>query len=159
MEGIRIGVLGNVDSAKTTTISVLKNNILDNGRGSARSLIFKHKHEQDTGRTSSINHTHVKHSEEKVISYVDLAGHEKYLKTTVFGLNACSIDYAVILVGVTTDIDHASILTTDGHHRSDDYVHRTNKAHRQRRHNFAHDFERVMGLKTAALEHYADGSS
>ena len=104
MEGIRIGVLGNVDSAKTTTISVLKNNILDNGRGSARSLIFKHKHEQDTGRTSSINHTHVKHSEEKVISYVDLAGHEKYLKTTVFGLNACSIDYAVILVGANMGV-------------------------------------------------------
>ena len=42
MDGIRIGVLGNVDSAKSTTISVLKHNILDNGRGSARKKVFKH---------------------------------------------------------------------------------------------------------------------
>ena len=41
MDGIRIGVLGNVDSAKSTTISVLKHNILDNGRGSARKKVFK----------------------------------------------------------------------------------------------------------------------
>ena len=62
MKYIRIGVLGNVDSAKTTLISVLKNNILDNGRGSARAKVFKHKHEIDSGRTSSINHTHIKNS-------------------------------------------------------------------------------------------------
>ena len=103
MEGIRIGVLGNVDAAKTTTISVLKNNKLDNGRGSARSLIFKHKHEKDSGRTSSINHTHI-NLINKMVSYVDLAGHEKYLKTTVFGLNACSIDYVLILVGANMGV-------------------------------------------------------
>ena len=103
MEGIRIGVLGNVDSAKTTTISVLKNGILDNGRGSARSKIFKHKHEIESGRTSSINHSHIK-LEDKMVSYVDLAGHEKYLKTTVFGLNACSIDYVLIMVGANMGV-------------------------------------------------------
>ena len=30
---LRIGVIGNVDSAKSTTISCLSNNILDNGKG------------------------------------------------------------------------------------------------------------------------------
>jgi small GTP-binding protein len=103
MDGIRIGVLGNVDSAKSTTISVLKHNILDNGRGSARKKVFKHKHEQDTGRTSSINHTHIK-VKDRMVSYVDLAGHEKYLKTTVFGLNACSIDYVLLLVGANMGV-------------------------------------------------------
>lgn len=103
MDGIRIGVLGNVDSAKTTTISVLKHNILDNGRGSARSKVFKHKHEIDTGRTSSINHTHIK-LDDRMVSYVDLAGHEKYLKTTMFGLNACSLDYVLILVGANMGV-------------------------------------------------------
>ena len=48
--------------------------------------------------------TEQSYSEEKVISYVDLAGHEKYLKTTVFGLNACSIDYAMILVGANMGV-------------------------------------------------------
>ena len=30
--------------------------------------------------------------------------HEKYLKTTVFGLNACSQNYAVILVGANMGV-------------------------------------------------------
>ena len=52
MKDRRIGVLGNVDSGKTTIISVLSNNILDNGRGLARKKILKHNHEQESGRTS-----------------------------------------------------------------------------------------------------------
>ena len=98
MEEIRIGVLGNVDSGKSTLISVLKNKILDNGRGSARTKIFKHKHEKDTGRTSSVSH-HFLEETNKLVSFIDLAGHEKYLKTTIFGLNACSLDYVMLLIG------------------------------------------------------------
>ena len=105
MDGIRIGVLGNVDAAKTTTISVLKHNELDNGRGSARSKLFKHKHEIETGRSSSVNHTHI-NLNNHIVTYVDLAGHERYLKTTMFGLNACSIDYALILVGANMGVLH-----------------------------------------------------
>ncbi len=105
MEGIRIGVLGNVDAAKTTTISVLKHDELDNGRGSARSKLFKHKHEIETGRSSCVNHTHI-NLKNHLVTYVDLAGHERYLKTTMFGLNACSIDYALILVGANMGVLH-----------------------------------------------------
>ena len=82
MDEIRIGVLGNVDSGKTTLISVLKYGELDNGRGSARSKVFKHPHEKETGRTSSISHTYL-NMEKKYISFVDMAGHQKYLKTTM----------------------------------------------------------------------------
>ena len=56
MNELRIGVLGNVDSGKSTIISVLKEHKLDNGRGLARQTILKHKHEKDSGRTSSITH-------------------------------------------------------------------------------------------------------
>ena len=45
---IRIASIGNVDSAKSTTISVIANNILDDGKGGARSKILKHPHEKDT---------------------------------------------------------------------------------------------------------------
>ena len=103
MKEIRIGVLGNVDSGKSTLISVLKHSKLDNGRGLARCKIFKHKHEKDTGRTSSISH-HFIEREDSLISFIDLAGHEKYLKTTVFGLNACSLDYVMLLVGANMGI-------------------------------------------------------
>ena len=41
MKEIRIAVLGNVDGAKTTLVSTLTNKILDDGRGLARSKIFK----------------------------------------------------------------------------------------------------------------------
>ena len=40
-----ISFTGAVDSGKSTLISVLKNNILDDGKGSARSKVVKHNHE------------------------------------------------------------------------------------------------------------------
>ena len=52
---LRIAVCGNVDSGKSTIIGVLTRGILDNGRGLARAHVFNHKHEIDTGRTSSIS--------------------------------------------------------------------------------------------------------
>ena len=95
---IKIAITGNVDCGKSTLIGVLVNNILDNGRGSARKSIMKMKHELDTGRTSSISFNYIKYKYEdgvpivtkgindreeikKIITLVDLAGHEKYLKT------------------------------------------------------------------------------
>lgn len=103
-EEVRIGVLGNVDSGKTTTISVISNNMLDNGRGLARKKILKHNHEQESGRTSSITHTYFKANEHRIVSFIDLAGHEKYYKTTVFGANCCSLDYIMILVGANMGV-------------------------------------------------------
>lgn len=99
MKEIRIAILGNVDSAKTTLVSTLTNKILDDGRGLARSKVFKHKHEQETGRTSSISFRYMRINEEKYISFIDLAGHEKYFKTTVHGLNGGLADYAVLVIG------------------------------------------------------------
>ena len=99
MKEIRIAVLGNVDSAKTTLVSTLTNKILDDGRGLARSKIFKHQHEKDSGRTSSISFRYIKVNDEKYISFIDLAGHEKYFKTTVHGLNGGLADFAILVIG------------------------------------------------------------
>lgn len=150
---IRIGVVGNVDVGKTSLISVLTNNILDNGRGSARKMVMKHEHEETSGRTSSItlnfmrtyfntdeelkdlsstpiltyneaksNHfinnkkklkNNIKtfcvnnkndYQNEKVINLIDLAGHEKYLKTTIRGINGCLVDYVCVLVGANSGV-------------------------------------------------------
>ena len=100
---VRIASIGNVDSAKTTTISVLTNKLLDNGRGSARSKILKHPHEQSSGRTSSITQTYIE-TPHNIFGFIDLAGHEKYLKTTLSGLNGCYIDYAMITIGADRGI-------------------------------------------------------
>jgi len=98
MQEIRIAAIGNVDSAKSTTISCIANNIKDNGRGFARSKIFKHKHEQETGRTSSLTQYYT-NINDKVLGFIDLAGHEKYLKTTMSGLTGCLLDYSMVTIG------------------------------------------------------------
>ena len=97
MSNIKIAVAGNVDSGKSTLIGVLTNGILDDGRGHGRSFILRNKHEKETGRTSSISVNHLK--DNKNIMLIDLAGHEKYLKTTMYGLNGMFVDYGIIVVG------------------------------------------------------------
>lgn len=48
-------MLGNVDSGKSTLLGVLTQGELDNGRGRARLNLFRHLHEIQSGRTSSIS--------------------------------------------------------------------------------------------------------
>lgn len=51
---IRVAVVGNVDAGKSTLLGVLTHGELDNGRGQARQKLFRHKHEMESGRTSSV---------------------------------------------------------------------------------------------------------
>jgi len=51
---VRCAVVGNVDSGKSTTLGVLTRGALDDGRGKARIGLFRHKHEIESGRTSSV---------------------------------------------------------------------------------------------------------
>lgn len=115
---IKIAVAGNVDSGKSTLAGVLLNNCLDDGRGKCRSLILRNKHEQETGRTSCISFNNLilnSPNQRKILSFIDLAGHEKYLKTTVFGLTGLFVDYGLVLVGANMGItkmtkEHLAIL-------------------------------------------------
>lgn len=50
----RVAVVGNVDAGKSTMLGVLTHGELDNGRGMARQKLFRHKHEMESGRTSSV---------------------------------------------------------------------------------------------------------
>jgi len=50
----RVAVVGNVDAGKSTLLGVLTHAELDNGRGYARQKLFRHKHEMESGRTSSV---------------------------------------------------------------------------------------------------------
>ena len=117
-----VATIGNVDAGKTSLIGVLTKGILDNGRGKSRSMILQYKHEIETGRTSTITH-HVMGFDEngktvndkaiknhltsrdivmdskKVITFADLCGHEKYLRTTIYGMSSVLPDYAMILIG------------------------------------------------------------
>ena len=115
---IKIAVAGNVDSGKSTLAGVLLNDCLDDGRGKCRNMILRNKHERDTGRTSCISFNNLvinSGTNRKILSFIDLAGHEKYLKTTVFGLTGLFIDYGLVLVGSNMGItkmtkEHLGIL-------------------------------------------------
>ncbi len=50
----RVAVVGNVDAGKSTMLGVLVKGGLDDGRGKARVNLFRHKHEIESGRTSSV---------------------------------------------------------------------------------------------------------
>ncbi|CAI5770733.1 GTP-binding protein 2 isoform X1 [Podarcis lilfordi] len=121
---LRVAVLGNVDSGKSTLLGVLTQGELDNGRGRARLNLFRHLHEIQSGRTSSIsfeilgfnskgevvNYSDSRTAEEicesssKMITFIDLAGHHKYLKTTIFGLTSYCPDFAMLVVSANTGI-------------------------------------------------------
>lgn len=96
---LRCGFIGNVDSGKSTLIGVLISGILDDGRGKARKSILKYPHEKSSGRTSAITQKYIKINKEKSLVCIDLAGHKKYLRTTLHGLIGYYIDYTMILVG------------------------------------------------------------
>ena len=115
IEEIRIAVMGNVDAGKSSLLGVLKSGTLDNGRGSARQHIFKHPHEAETGRTSSVSHHYLKtdgwrpkdletNESNKILTFVDLAGHEKYLKTTLYGVNGSSVSYIMLMISAVDGV-------------------------------------------------------
>ena len=57
-ETIKIAVVGNVDSGKSTLTSILSSaaGTIDDGRGLMREKIFNFNHEKENGRTTSIAH-------------------------------------------------------------------------------------------------------
>ncbi|KAL9106144.1 MAG: hypothetical protein Q9227_008792 [Pyrenula ochraceoflavens] len=123
----RIAVVGNVDAGKSTMLGVLVKGNLDDGRGKARVNLFRHKHEIESGRTSSVgmeimgfdtrgnivasnvpgrklSWEEIGNRAAKVISFTDLAGHERYLRTTVFGLLSSSPNYCLLMVAANNGL-------------------------------------------------------
>ncbi|KFZ23830.1 hypothetical protein V502_01696 [Pseudogymnoascus sp. VKM F-4520 (FW-2644)] len=123
----RIAVVGNVDAGKSTMLGVLVKGGLDDGRGKARVNLFRHKHEIESGRTSSVGMEimgfgatgkiivsdvpgrsltweEIGKRSAKVISFTDLAGHERYLRTTVFGMLSSSPNYCLLMVAANNGL-------------------------------------------------------
>ena len=99
-----MGILGSVDSGKSTFVGVLKTNKHDDGRGLLRKYVMKHNHELESGRTSCISYNNIM-VKDKLFNFVDLAGHESYLKTTIYGLNALNLNHVIIIIGANMGIN------------------------------------------------------
>uniref|UniRef100_A0A182PJ28 Tr-type G domain-containing protein n=1 Tax=Anopheles epiroticus TaxID=199890 RepID=A0A182PJ28_9DIPT len=117
---VRVAVLGGADAGKSTLLGVLTQGEVDNGRGLARLNMFRHMHEIQTGRTSCISHEtlgfdaegsviNYKYNEmmtaeeisdrsTKLVTFMDLAGHRRYLKTTVQALSGYCPHHALIVI-------------------------------------------------------------
>ena len=54
LNSVKITVVGNVDSGKSTLVGVLTKGEKDDGRGLARQKVFNFSHEQSSGRTTSV---------------------------------------------------------------------------------------------------------
>jgi GTPase len=126
---VRVAVIGNVDSGKSTLVGVLTKGIMDDGRGFARTKVFNFSHEASNGRTSSIGQeimgfdtdakvieperinasknsawAHIASNSHKIVTFLDLCGHEKYLKTTMFGLVGLLPDFCMVIVGANMGV-------------------------------------------------------
>lgn len=110
---IVVDVVGNVDSGKSSLCGILShpllrddinniNKVLDDGNGSARSRVLSLKHEQSSGRTSSISYNYMifdrTSPRPRIVSLVDLAGHEQYLKTTITGVVSSYPEHGLVLI-------------------------------------------------------------
>jgi GTPase len=121
---IKVIVVGNVDSSKSSTIGVLTTGKNDDGNGSARSNVFNYIHELKSGRTSSIaqhilgftlsgkieNYNNndswedIVQKSTKIVSFYDLCGHEAYLKTTILGIAATYPDFSFVCISANNGI-------------------------------------------------------
>ena len=139
---LSVCVLGSADVGKSTLLGVLTQvrktgkkcshcryfpcpqGELDNGRGAARLNMFRHLHEIQSGRTSSISHEilgfdstgnsvdysnhgtaeEICEAASKLITFIDLAGHHKYLHTTISALTGYCPHYVMLVVSASAGV-------------------------------------------------------
>merc|ERR1719305_987725 len=137
MKNVTVATVGNVDSGKSTLVGVLTKGALEDGRGKARAKVFNFSHEAGNGRTSSVAQEimgfkdsgqqvivdrlgastaasrnvmwqQIVQQSRQLVTFHDLCGHEKYLKTTIFGLVGLCPDYAMIVVNANAGFQRMS---------------------------------------------------
>jgi len=119
-----IAILGNGDAGKSTLVATLTNGELDNGRGRSRLHLFRHPHEISSGKTSCISIDFLGFDQmgrvlqpgdyrdkdellldaAKIVEFWDLAGDQRYMKTTAYGLTSASPSFCIITISANKGI-------------------------------------------------------
>jgi GTPase len=121
-EELRVCILGVTNHGKSTTQSNMTRSLNDNGKGMARSLVFRHDHEQETGNTSSIKNDVIGLNKEfQLINYktdklstrekimnksniifnlFDMPGLNKYINTTLCGISRLKPHAVIIIISL-----------------------------------------------------------
>ncbi|OMJ86445.1 hypothetical protein SteCoe_12025 [Stentor coeruleus] len=113
---IRVALIGESQSGKSSFIGVVSKGVKENGRGSARNAILRHMHEKKQGFTASVTQHLVgfdcrgkiiKHNKSwaelvmkssKLISFIDLPGNKKYRSTLFYGLISQCPEYFILMI-------------------------------------------------------------
>ena len=129
---VRVAFIGGGQSGKSTLLAALATGTLDNGQGSARTLVMRHMHEVESGATSSISQqvigfrdddgallnaadatfgtssaADIVDGADRIVTLLDLCGQARYLKTTLYGLTAHTPDVALLTVRAD-DVRHSA---------------------------------------------------
>lgn len=127
-EQIRISITGPTTAGKSSLLGTLTSSVLDNGRGTSRLSLLKHRHEISSGITSSVAHELIGYAANKqaedtldVVNYSsgnvaawddvhaasaqgrlafvsDLPGSVRYLKSTLRGLVSWAPHYVLLCI-------------------------------------------------------------
>jgi GTPase len=94
-----------LESGRTSAISqnVIKYCINKNNN-SIDLINIKKNYKYDPNVINNINMYELPLNKDKIVSLIDLAGHEKYLKTTVFGVTGMFPDRGIIVIGANSGI-------------------------------------------------------
>ncbi|KAL3487673.1 hypothetical protein BJX62DRAFT_189906 [Aspergillus germanicus] len=131
-EQIRVSIAGPNAVGKSSLLGTLTSSILDNGRGTSRLGLLKHRHEISSGVTSSVAHELIGYAANKdgtdVVNYAsgnvaawddihaaseggrlafvsDLPGSVRYLKSTLRGLVSWAPHYVFMCLSATSEDD------------------------------------------------------
>ncbi|PYH37399.1 uncharacterized protein BO87DRAFT_352624 [Aspergillus neoniger CBS 115656] len=132
-EQIRISIAGPSAAGKSSLLGTLTSSVLDNGRGTSRLGLLKHRHEISSGITSSVAHEMIGYAADEpqaqtveVINYAcgnvaawddihaaseggrlafvsDLPGSVRYMKSTLRGLVGWAPHYVLLCIPATCD--------------------------------------------------------
>ncbi|KAI0385784.1 hypothetical protein F5Y04DRAFT_156775 [Hypomontagnella monticulosa] len=125
-EQLRVSLIGPTTSGKTTLLGTLSNGTLDNGRGSSRINLLRHRHEVASGRTSSIAQELIGYEGRRIFNYnvdninewpdihdraengrlvflLDSAGHPRYQRTALRALVGWAPHWTLLCIPATED--------------------------------------------------------
>jgi GTPase len=134
---VKVAFIGPSDSGKSTLIGALCSGCLDNGSGSVRLSLLRHRHEVISGRTSSVaveflpfdttTKQPIRHDLDsteliplikqkqllgagRLAQFIDVAGDTRYQKTTFSALTSWAAPDWIAIVIPATDFDKSDVL-------------------------------------------------
>ena len=130
---IKIGIIGEENSGKSTLIGCLISDKKDNGKGLSRINVFRHKHEITCGKTSSFTHQIIgfdKYGKKtninafgtvsswqtivnqsvKIINCIDMGCSEKSLNNSLKAFSPTYLDYIVLVISAVDGITNNTLL-------------------------------------------------